>query len=144
MKNLKTLSLKKNTCTTLRVISTLLLIAILVMCFLPNWGGYSEGHYFEANHRYVRVSFFRVWDMYAWLIGFCTVISIIFAVVVLWTKMYKTMIGLTCFDALSTMFAYIILENRGSVFELGLIHLIASFIVAVISVILYIDRVNSK
>lgn len=124
---MKNCSLQQQIKLTCKIVDTILWICIAVACFLPDWGGHKLAGHYQV------VSFF---DASAWLFGVIVVICSIIAIIVLWTKLYKVMLAVSCVQTLLLIISYVGFESHGSVYELGLAHLIMVITALIIAVLL--------
>lgn len=129
---------------TLKIIGTIIWVCAFFICFMPNWGGYSEYPYDSGIHRYHRVNFF---DASVWIFGIIVIICSVVAVIVIWTKLYTILLASSAIQTLIVIMAYVSLENRpyhGGVYELGIAHLIMVILGLIISILFFIYSRNSE
>ncbi len=129
------MKLSKNAIIAIKVIQTMLLVCIAIMCFPKKWGA------FDMAGRWTYINFF---DAHVWAFGLIVVICSVVAIVLLWTKLYNIMTILTVLQAGIILFSFISLHSYGAAYELAIFHLIASILAVAISVILYLQNQNPK
>lgn len=135
---------------TCKIIATLLWVCIVIMCYLPSWGGYNNGydifdvrhHYFEGNMFDVSGSVSSAHLILCWVIIICSAIALI----TVWTQVKTGLLAASVLQTVLMTANYFIVDNRfgSQIYELGLIQLIITFAALALAVLLSVQERGSK
>ena len=141
-------NMKSQTQLTCKIISTLLWLGIIIMCYIPSWGGFSNGydftspyfHYYTGNMFTVSTSVGSIHYMLCWAIVACSIISVI----TVWTGVKAAMFFTSLFQAITITLNYWIVDSNfcSQIYELGLIQFILTWVTFSFAALLFSQKSN--